>query len=67
MRHLENLRNSSVHVAPSGAYPEVGAASVRLLFSEGSTPRADYWRLSKVHGKTFLLHRLNLSSDSAED
>jgi len=45
---LLNLKDSSVQVsANTGSYPEAGAASVRLLFSEGSELRADYWRLAR--------------------
>lgn len=42
---LSSLKNASVSVSNSGAFPEPGAASVQLLFSDGSKLRADYWRL----------------------
>jgi hypothetical protein len=47
-KFLLNLKDSSVQVsANTGSYPEAGAASVRLVFSEGSELRADYWRLAR--------------------
>jgi hypothetical protein len=44
---LSALTGAAVEVSNSGAYPEPGAASVQLLFSEGSRLRADYWRIVK--------------------
>jgi hypothetical protein len=44
---LSALTGATVDVSNSGAYPEPGAASVQLLFSEGSRLRADYWRIVK--------------------
>lgn len=47
-KFLLNLKDSSVQVsANTGSYPEAGAASVRLFFSEGPELRADYWRLAR--------------------
>ena len=46
-RSLGLLRDSTVEVTSSGAFPESGAASVRLRFSDGSMPRTDYWRIVK--------------------
>jgi hypothetical protein len=42
-KSLFDLKNGSVLVAASTAYP--GTASVDLLFGNGSTLRADYWRI----------------------
>jgi hypothetical protein len=42
---LSELTGSTATVSNSGAYPEPGAASVQLLFSDGSRFRADYWRI----------------------
>jgi hypothetical protein len=44
---LSRLKSGSVNVSDSGAFPEPGAASVQLLFSDGSRLRADYWRIVK--------------------
>jgi hypothetical protein len=44
-RSLSALKGATVKVSNSDAYPEAGAASVQLLFSEGSRLRADYWRI----------------------
>jgi hypothetical protein len=44
-KSLFNLRNLSVHVSPTNAYPEPGMASVQLLFGDGSKLRAEYWRI----------------------
>jgi hypothetical protein len=44
---LSALSGATVSVSKSGAYPEPEAASVLLLFSEGSWIRADYWRVVK--------------------
>ena len=46
-KSLSKLKNHSVSVSASNAYPEAGAASVELIFAEGSRLRADYWRLAK--------------------
>lgn len=50
---LQNLRNNSVQVKESGAYPEAGQASVVLTFSEGTELRGDYWRMIK-NGEVFI-------------
>jgi hypothetical protein len=42
---LSKLKHAPVRVTASNAFPEAGAASVELLFENGSTLRADYWRL----------------------
>jgi hypothetical protein len=44
---LSNLKGTSVKVSAPEAFPEPGAATVQLLFSEGSRLRADYWRIVK--------------------
>jgi len=44
-KSLFNLRNLSVHVSATDAYPEPGMASVQLLFGNGSRLRAEYWRV----------------------
>jgi hypothetical protein len=46
-RALLELRGTTVEVSNSGAYPEPGAASAKLLFSDGTWLRTDYWRLIK--------------------
>jgi hypothetical protein len=46
-RSLSELKGATARVSNSGAYPEPGAASVLLLFNEGSRLRADYWRIVK--------------------
>ena len=46
-RSLFNLKNGSVSVSVSNAYPETGKASVQLQFANGSKLRADYWRVIK--------------------
>ena len=46
-KSLSKLKNHAVSVSASNAYPEAGAASVILVFSEGSRLRADYWRVAK--------------------
>jgi len=40
---LSSLRGATAEVSNSGVYPEPGRASVQLLFSDGSSLRADYW------------------------
>lgn len=45
---LSELKGTSVRVSEAGTYPEPGAASVQLLFSDGSRLRADYWRIIKA-------------------
>ena len=52
-KSLFNLRNLSVHVSATNAYPEPGMASVQLLFGNGSRLRAEYWRVIK-NGKAGL-------------
>jgi hypothetical protein len=42
---LSRLKSTTVRVSDSGAFPELGAASVQLIFSDGSKLRADYWRV----------------------
>jgi hypothetical protein len=44
---LSELKNETARVAASDDFEEPGKASVRLSFSNGSTLRADYWRVSK--------------------
>lgn len=44
---LAKLKNGPVSVSASNAYPEAGAASVHLVFADGSRLRADYWRVIK--------------------
>jgi hypothetical protein len=44
---LSKLKNGRVSVSASNAYPEAGAASVQLVFVDGSRLRADYWRVTK--------------------
>jgi hypothetical protein len=46
-RALSELKGTTVEVSSSGAFPEPGAASAKLLFSDGTWLRADYWRLIK--------------------
>jgi len=46
-KSLSKLKNGSVSVSASDAYPEAGAASVQLVFADGSMLRADYWRVIK--------------------
>jgi hypothetical protein len=46
-KSLSKLKNHAVSVWPSNSYPEAGAASVVLVFAEGSRLRADYWRVAK--------------------
>jgi len=43
---LSSLKNGSVSVSATEAYPEPGMASVHLLFSNGSKLRAEYWRIT---------------------
>jgi hypothetical protein len=45
-RLLANLKNSSIRVTAGNVYTDA-IASVRLLFSNGSKLRADYWRIIK--------------------
>jgi hypothetical protein len=47
MPSLSALKGATVTVSNSGTYPEPGAASVQVLFSDGSSLRADYWRVVK--------------------
>jgi hypothetical protein len=42
---LSKLKGTTTEALPSDAYPEPGAASVRLRFSDGTLLRVDYWRL----------------------
>jgi hypothetical protein len=42
---LSSLKQASVGVLPRDGYPEVGQASVKLLFANGAWLRAEYWRL----------------------
>ena len=44
---LSKLKGQSVRVSDSGAFPEPGAASIQMIFSDGSRLRADYWRVIK--------------------
>ena len=44
---LHNLKNTAVHVSHTNAYSEAGTASVELLFADGSTLEANYWRVIK--------------------
>jgi hypothetical protein len=44
---LSNLKNGTVSVSDTNAYPEAGMASVELLFADGSKLRANYWRVIK--------------------
>jgi hypothetical protein len=44
---LFNLKNGSVRVSATNAYPEAAKASAQLLFADGSKVRADYWRVIK--------------------
>jgi hypothetical protein len=44
---LSNLKNTSVRVSATNAFPEAGTASVQLLFADGSELRASYWRVTK--------------------
>jgi hypothetical protein len=46
-RSLSALAGVTAAVSNSGAFPESGAASVQLLFSDGSRLRAEYWRIVK--------------------
>lgn len=46
-RSLSKLRSHPVSVSASNAYPQAGAASVQLVFADGSRLRADYWRIIK--------------------
>ena len=41
-KSLSKLKNHSVTVSASGAYPEAGVASVELVFADGSRLRAEY-------------------------
>ncbi|HEX5235853.1 MAG TPA: hypothetical protein VFW25_11045 [Silvibacterium sp.] len=50
---LSGLRNAPVRVSSGGAYPELGCASVQLIFGNGSRLHAQYWRLIKA-GKPML-------------
>jgi hypothetical protein len=42
---LSELVTSSVVISPGNGFPEPGQASVFLLFSNGTTLQAEYWRL----------------------
>jgi len=42
---LPRLKNTSVAVSAVDACKEPGAATIRLIFSDGSRLRAEYWRL----------------------
>ncbi len=53
MKALQALRGSSVSVSDAGSHPEPGVAGVLLSFSEGSSLRADYWRV-KTNGSVHL-------------
>lgn len=44
-RSLSTLKGKTVAVSPSGQYTGPESSSARILFSDGSTLRADYWRL----------------------
>jgi hypothetical protein len=44
---VSNLKNGSVCVSTTNAYPQAESASVRLLFADGSKLQADYWRIIK--------------------
>jgi hypothetical protein len=45
---LQKLKGCSVQVTESNAYPpEIGEASVVILFSDGTKLRSDYWRVIK--------------------
>jgi hypothetical protein len=47
-RSLLTLKDNSVQVSANTVWvPEGGTASVRLVFSQGSKLRADYWRLAQ--------------------
>jgi hypothetical protein len=44
---LASLKGASVRVSNAGWYPEPGASTVELIFSDGTRLRADYWRIIK--------------------
>jgi hypothetical protein len=46
-KSLFNLKGGAVSVSATNYYPEPGMASVQLLFPDGSTLRAEYWRVMK--------------------
>jgi hypothetical protein len=47
-KSLRTLKGSSVQVSANTDWaPKAGEASVRLIFSEGSKLRADYWRIAR--------------------
>jgi hypothetical protein len=46
-KSLSDLAGTSVQVSEGASYPEPGAASVDVLFSNGSRLRAEYWRMIK--------------------
>ncbi|MBI3406021.1 MAG: hypothetical protein HY046_11250 [Acidobacteria bacterium] len=52
-KSLSKLKNGPVSVSASNAYPEAGAASVQLVFADGSRLRADYWRVI-IDGKAVI-------------
>lgn len=45
---LGGLKGASAHVSNPNRYPEPGAATVELLFSDGSRLLAYYWRIIKA-------------------
>ena len=46
-KSLFNLKGGTVRVSAANYYPEPGAASVHLLFADGSNLRAAYWRVTQ--------------------
>ena len=52
-KSLLNLKNGSVHVSGTNAFPEAGQAEVEILFADGSKLEAAYWRIAK-DGKAVL-------------
>jgi hypothetical protein len=44
-KSLHNLKNGTVRVSVTSPQSEPGKASIQLLFANGTTLRADYWRV----------------------
>jgi hypothetical protein len=42
---LSRLKSDSVQVLDFAAYTDVGMAGVRLIFAQGTTLQANYWRV----------------------
>ena len=50
---LSKLATSSVLVSPGNGFPEPGHASVLLVFEDGTTLQAEFWRLTEDGKATF--------------